>query len=107
MQTFILKLKITRQKLFYLSQSQFMSNLQLTLHVAGEPVLVGEAVIRPLLSEGDLHTVLHLDVIDLGEAPDEQVDHDQGGVICNQRVLNARIRGRSAVICYTDYNYWN
>ena len=83
-----------------------MSNLQLTLHVTSEPVLVGEAVIRPLLSEGDLHTVLHLDVIDLGEAPDEQVDHDQGGVICNQRVLNARIRGRSAVICYTDYNYW-
>ena len=83
-----------------------MAILQLTLHVAGEPVLVGEAVIRPLLSEGDLHTVLHLDVIDLGEAPDEQVDHDQGGVICNQRVLNARIRGRSAVICYTDYNYW-
>ena len=62
-----------------------MAILQLTLHVSGEPVLVGEAVIRPLLPEGDLHAVLHLDIIDLGEAPDEQVDHDQGGVICNQR----------------------
>lgn len=58
--------------------------LGLTLHIAGEPVLVGEAVVRPLLPEGDLHAVLHLHVIDLGEATDEQVDHDQGGVICNE-----------------------
>ena len=63
------------------------SKLGLTLHVAGESVLVGEPVIGPLLPEGDLHAVLHLHVIDLGEAADEQVDHDQSGVICNERVL--------------------
>ena len=105
MQTFIFKLKLKRQKQF-LSLPISVSIVRLTLHVSSEPVLVGEAVIRPLLPECDLHAVLHLDIIDLGKAPNEQVDHDQGGVICKQRVLNARIRGRSAVICYTDYNYW-
>lgn len=81
-------------------------HLALTLHVPREPVLVGEAVVRPLLPEGDLDAVLHLDIVNLGEAPNEQVDHDQGGVICNDRVLNLMIRGQNVVICYTDYNYW-
>ena len=53
----------------------------LTLHVAHQPVLVHQPVVRPLLSEGDLDTVLHLDVIDLGKAPDEEVHHYQSGII--------------------------
>ena len=60
---------------------------KLTLHVAGESVFVGEAVVWPLLPEGDLDTVLHLHVVDLGEASDEQVDHDKGGVIWNASLL--------------------
>ena len=60
---------------------------RLTLHVSSESVFVGEAVVWPLLSEGDLDTVLHLHVVDLGEASDEQVDHDKGGVIWNARLL--------------------
>ena len=60
---------------------------KLTLHVSCESVFVGEAVVWPLLPEGDLDTVLHLHVVNLGEASDEQVDHDKGGVIWNARLL--------------------
>ena len=86
MQTFIFKLKLKRQKQF-LSLPISVSIVRLTLHVSGEPVLVGEAVIRPLLPECDLHAVLHLDIVNLGKTSDEQIHHDQGCIICKQSTL--------------------
>ena len=38
-------------------------------------------VIVPLLAEGDLDTELHPHVVNLLEAPDEEVDPDQGGAV--------------------------
>ena len=38
-----------------------------------------QPVVIPLLSEGDLDTELHLDVIDLLEAPDHQAAEDNSG----------------------------
>ena len=54
---------------------------QLTLHIPHQAMLVSQSVVRPLLSEGDLDTVLHLHVVNLGKAPDEEVHHYQSGII--------------------------
>ena len=53
----------------------------LTLHVPHQSVLVGEPVVGPLLSEGDLYTVLHLHVVDLGKTSYEEIHHYQSGII--------------------------
>ena len=39
-----------------------------------------KSVVIPLLSEGDLDTELHLDVVDLLEAPDEQAADNHGWI---------------------------
>ena len=52
------------------------------LHVpVAQLVLVSQPVVGPFLSEGDLDTVLHFDIINFCETSDEKVDHDEGGVI--------------------------
>ena len=38
-------------------------------------------VIIPLLPEGDLDTELHPDIVNLLEAPDKEVDPDEGGAV--------------------------
>ena len=38
-------------------------------------------VIIPLLSEGNLDTELHPHIVDLLEAPDKEVDPDEGGAV--------------------------
>ena len=44
-------------------------------------MLVGQPVVGPLLSEGDLDTVLHLHVVDLGKASYEEIHHYQSGIV--------------------------
>ena len=68
--------------IYYISNVSTQCSV-LTLHVPDQAVLVRQSVVRPFLSEGDLDTVLHLDVIDLGKASYEEVHHYQSGIIYN------------------------
>lgn len=74
-------LKYNIDMIYYIQKCENGNNIVLTLHVPDQSVLVGQSVIRPLLPEGDLDTVLHLHVIDLGKASYEEIHHYQSGII--------------------------
>ena len=47
-------------------------------------VFVSQAIIRPFLPKSDLYAILHLYIINFCKTANEEVDHDEGGIIWNK-----------------------